>query len=39
MQFDLIDRRTSEVVGANFVGDFDSDGLTTSPLAGYTEDY
>lgn len=40
MQFDLIDRRTGEVVGANFVGDFDFDGLTTSPLAGYApEDY
>ena len=40
MKFDLVDRRTGEVVGANFIGDFDFDGLTTSPLASYSpEDY
>ena len=36
MAFDLVDRRTGAIVGANFVGDFDFESLTSSSLTAFS---
>lgn len=40
MAFDLVDRRTGEIVGEGFVGDFDFEAVTGSPYTAFTpKDY